>query len=149
MIWNIDSYNAPPSHSQPTSWETALQRHTFSFVDDQPRFRHEQWRKVFEDQVSRSLLNVIVAADDPLFSMPLGVNEEGWTAWLSREKVWERYRTLGQVAILEGEELAVSWSLFFSPSLPFPLPVFWFLATAVCTLYLSNGVLVTDKLRFV
>ena len=113
MIWNIDSYNAPPSHSQPTSWETALQRHTFSFVDDQPRFRHEQWRKVFEDQVSRSLLNVIVAADDPLFSMPLGVNEEGWTVWLSREKVWERYRTLGQVAILEGEELAVSWSLFF------------------------------------
>lgn len=51
---------------------------------------------------------MIVAADDPLFSMPLGVNEEPWTVWLTREKVWERYRTLGQVAILEGEELAVS-----------------------------------------
>jgi hypothetical protein len=53
---------------------------------------------------------VIVAADDPLFSMPLGVNEEAWTVWLSREKVWERYRTLGQVAVLEGGELEVSFS---------------------------------------
>jgi hypothetical protein len=52
---------------------------------------------------------VIVAADDPLFSMPLGVNEEAWTVWLSREKVWERYRTLGQVAVLEGGELEVSF----------------------------------------
>lgn len=52
---------------------------------------------------------MIVAADDPLFSMPLGVNEEAWTVWLSREKVWERYRTLGQVAVLEGGELEVSF----------------------------------------
>ena len=56
---------------------------------------------------------MIVAADDPLFSMPLGVNEEGWTVWLTREAVWERYRTLGQVAILEGEELAVSYYSLF------------------------------------
>jgi len=40
--------------------------------------------------------------------MPLGAEEESWTVWLSREGVWERYRTLGQVAVLEGEELAVS-----------------------------------------
>lgn len=85
-----------------------MQKHTFSFDDSQPRFRHEQWRKVFENQVSRSLLNVIVAADDPLFSMPLGENDEEWTVWLSRERVWERYRTLGQVAVLEGEALEVS-----------------------------------------
>ena len=59
---------------------------------------------------------MIVAADDPLFSMPLGVNEEGWTVWLSREKVWERYRTLGQVAVLEGGELEVRFfSCFFCP----------------------------------
>jgi hypothetical protein len=57
---------------------------------------------------------VIVAADDPLFSMPLGVNEEAWTVWLSREKVWERYRTLGQVAVLEGGELEVSFLVLFN-----------------------------------
>lgn len=62
---------------------------------------------------------MIVAADDPLFSMPLGVNEEPWTVWLTREGVWERYRTLGQVAILEGEELAVSTFL----TLIYPLPI--------------------------
>ena len=113
LTWNIDSYNAPPSHSLPTAWEKSLQTHTLTFDDSQPRFRHEQWRKVFEDQVSRSLLNVIVAADDPLFSMPLGSNEEEWAVWLTREGVWERYRTLGQVAVLEGGELEVrSFFLF-------------------------------------
>jgi len=50
---------------------------------------------------------MIVAADDPLFSMPLGENREEWVVWLSKEGVWERYRTLGQVAVLEGEELEV------------------------------------------
>jgi hypothetical protein len=93
---------------QPTAWERTLQTHTLNFPsDNQPRFRHEQWRKVFENQVSKSLLNAFIAADDPLFSMPLGENMEEWKVWLSREGVWERYRTLGQVAVLEGEELEV------------------------------------------
>jgi hypothetical protein len=93
---------------QPTAWERTLQTHTLNFPsDNQPRFRHEQWRKVFENQVSKSLLNAFIAADDPLFSMPLGENREEWKVWLSREGVWERYRTLGQVAVLEGEELEV------------------------------------------
>jgi hypothetical protein len=48
-----------------------------------------------------------------LFSMPLGEEREEWTVWLTREKLWERYRTLGQVAVLEGEELEVSVSLPF------------------------------------
>lgn len=45
--------------------------------------------------------------------MPLGEEREDWTVWLGREAVWSRYRTLGQVAMLEGEGLQVS----FIPSL--------------------------------
>lgn len=61
----------------------------------------------------RSLLNMLVAKEEPLFSMPLGENREEWTVGLTREGVWERYRTLGQVAVLEGEELEVScWTCF-------------------------------------
>ena len=48
--------------------------------------------------------------------MPLGENQEKWTVWLTREKVWERYKTLGQVAVLEGEELEVSFVPVFSDS---------------------------------
>jgi hypothetical protein len=68
-------------------------------------------------------LNIVVAADDPLFSMPLGENREGWTVWMTRERVWERYRTLGQVAVLEGAELEVSFFSYvfvFLSSLSFP-----------------------------
>jgi hypothetical protein len=47
--------------------------------------------------------------------MPLGEEREEWTVWLTRERLWERYRTLGQIAVLEGEGLEVSFlSIFFS-----------------------------------
>lgn len=64
--------------------------------------------------MSRSILDVIVAkGQEPLFSMPLGERREGWEVRLTREGVWERYRTLGQVAVLEGRELEVSSFLFW------------------------------------
>ena len=44
--------------------------------------------------------------------MPLGEEKEEWTVWVTREGLWERYRTLGQVAVLEGEGLEVSISAF-------------------------------------
>lgn len=47
--------------------------------------------------------------------MPLGEEREEWTVWVTREGLWERYRTLGQVAVLEGEGLEVS--VFFFGSL--------------------------------
>jgi hypothetical protein len=42
---------------------------------------------------------------DPLFGLPLGENSVEFTAWLSKEDLWGRLRTLSQLAILEGEEL--------------------------------------------
>ena len=63
---------------------------------------------MFEDQVGKSPLKLIVGGKEPLFSMPLGENEEPWEVKLTKEGVWDRYRTLGQVAVLEGKELAVS-----------------------------------------
>jgi hypothetical protein len=59
---------------------------------------------------------LLIAGDGPLFSMPLGEEREEWTVWVAREGLWERYRTLGQVAVLEGEGLEVSNFFFFSGS---------------------------------
>ena len=56
---------------------------------------------------------MLVAKQEPLFSMPLGEKREEWTVGLSREGVWERYRTLGQVAVLEGGELEVRFLFLF------------------------------------
>jgi hypothetical protein len=41
----------------------------------------------------------------PKFSLPLGEDKAKWTVWLSDEGVWARYRTLSQIAVLEGEKL--------------------------------------------
>jgi hypothetical protein len=117
LIWNIESYNAPASSKPSTTWEKTLQTHTLGFDDSQQRFRNEKWRDVFLNQVSSSPLKLLIAGDGPLFSMPLGEEREEWTVWLTREQLWERYRTLGQVAVLEGEELEVG--LFLGPEVLF------------------------------
>ena len=112
LIWNVETYNSPASSTPPTTWEKTLQAHTLTFEDSQQRFRNDKWRQVFLDQVSHSPLKLLVAGDGPLFSMPLGEETEVWTVWLTRDELWDRYRTLGQVAVLEGEALEVSFLLF-------------------------------------
>jgi len=39
----------------------------------------------------------------PKFSLPLGEENVKWTVWLSDEGVWDRYSTLSQIAVLQGE----------------------------------------------
>ena len=45
---------------------------------------------------------------NPLFSLPLSEEIFRWTAWLTKDDLWERYHTLSQIAVLEGEDLKVS-----------------------------------------
>lgn len=77
-------------------WEETIKDVIWTFDDSSPRFRHEKWRQIFEEQS---------ASQNPLFSMPLGEAAFGFTSWLSKEDLWGRLRTLSQLAILEGEEL--------------------------------------------
>ncbi|KAJ9645090.1 hypothetical protein H2199_003094 [Coniosporium tulheliwenetii] len=103
MIWNVEDYNQTKSAVPSTSWESKLKDLIWSLDDNQPRFRHEKWRAVFDDQL-RSTPLTITAFANPLFSLPLGEHEEKWTVWLSKEAVWDRFNTLSQIAVLEGEE---------------------------------------------
>jgi len=122
MIWNIEdcllyqplqtfacsscSDNAPKSWTPTTEWESKIKSITWSLDDDHPRFRHEQWQQVFENQLQSTPFSIQSA--DPLFSLPLGKDSVEFTYWLSPEAVWERYHSLSQIAVLEGEELTVS-----------------------------------------
>ncbi|KAI4804980.1 putative 2-heptaprenyl-1,4-naphthoquinone methyltransferase [Aureobasidium sp. EXF-8846] len=106
MIWNIEDYNAPKSHSASTPWEQKLQDLILSFDDNQPRFRHEKWRSVFDSQLSSNPFTLTTSAE-PLFSLPLAENVEKWSVWLTEEALWDRLSTLSQIAVLEGEERKV------------------------------------------
>ena len=77
----------------------------WTFDDQQPRFRHEKWRAVFDEQLKTTPFTIQTA--NPLFSLPPGEHVERWTIWLSKEAVWERYRTISYIARLEGQELEV------------------------------------------
>lgn len=78
---------------------------TWSFDDNNPRFRHEKWRAVFDDQ--DKVTPFTIQAADPLFSLPIGEDSVQFTKWLSKEALWDRYFTLSQIAVLKGEELEV------------------------------------------
>ena len=83
----------------------------WSFDDTQPRFRHEKWREVFDSQLSSTPFSIQSA--DPMFSLPLGENSEKFTYWLTPEAVWDRFRSLSQISVLTGRDLAVHHSWFF------------------------------------
>jgi hypothetical protein len=95
--------NAPKSHSATTTWEQKLQDLILGFDDNQPRFRHEKWRSVFDSQLSSNPFT-IATSTDPLFALPLAENVEKWSVWLTEEALWDRLSTLSQIAVLEGEE---------------------------------------------
>ncbi|MCJ1373466.1 hypothetical protein MMC20_004694 [Loxospora ochrophaea] len=99
-------YNAPLSWTPTTKWEAKIKDITWSFDDKHPRFRHEQWRKVFDKQLSSTPFTIQMA--DPLFSLPLGEDSVKFTDWVSKEGIWERYRTISHIAVLEGEQMEVS-----------------------------------------
>ncbi|KAH0380887.1 putative 2-heptaprenyl-1,4-naphthoquinone methyltransferase, partial [Aureobasidium melanogenum] len=103
VIWNIEDYNAPKSQAATTTWEQKLQDMILSFDDNQPRFRHEKWRSVFDSQLSSNPLSITSSAE-PLFALPLAENTEKWSIWLTEEALWDRLSTLSQIAVLEGEE---------------------------------------------
>ena len=74
-----------------TQWEGKLKDITWSFGNEDVRFRHEQWRKIFEKQVESTPYSILAA--DPLFSLPLGEEYVEFTQWLSPEAVWDRYHS--------------------------------------------------------
>ena len=78
----------------------------WSFQDDNARFRHEEWREVFDKQLKSTPLTIRSA--DPLFSLPLGEEEVKFTYWLSKDAIWDRFHTISYIAILKGDDLEVS-----------------------------------------
>lgn len=106
--------NAPESWDPTTEWEGKLKAIVRSTNDENPRLRHEQWKEVFEKQIESTPLTIQAA--DPRFSLPLGMDRMKWTHWLKVEAVWERFHTLSQIAVLDGEQLEASSLIPFSKS---------------------------------
>ncbi|KAL9067211.1 MAG: hypothetical protein Q9161_007011 [Pseudevernia consocians] len=70
-----------------TGWEGKLKDITWSSGNEDVRFRHEQWRTVFEKQLESTPFSIQSA--DPLFSLPLGEEYVEFTQWLSPDAIWE------------------------------------------------------------
>ena len=103
--------NAPQSWKMSTNWEKAIHDLTWTFDDHMPRFRHEKWRQVFDDQLKSGPWSLSGA--DPLFTLPLGEASIKFESWLPKEHIWKRYRTLSQIAVLKGDDLERVKSTFF------------------------------------
>ena len=106
MIWNIEDYNAPKKW-ETSGYEQKMKELTWQFDDGVPRFRHEKWKQVFDDQLGGNPLSILKATD-PMFGLPIGEEKFPFETWLSKEDVWNRYFSLSQISVLKGEDLDVS-----------------------------------------
>lgn len=101
--------NKPKHWQASTPWEQSLNELVFSLgTDGQPRFRDFVWKDVFDRQLDSNPLKAVkdVVLEGgrkmPLFSVPVGEEKVPFTVWLTPEAVWNRIRTLSQIAVLEG-----------------------------------------------
>lgn len=99
----IEPDNAPQSWEVHPGWDSAMREVVWQFEDDQPRFRHQKWKAVFDEQNRSNPLTLHFA--DPLFGLPIGEDTVPYKIWLSSEAIWSRIQTLSQIAILGGKEL--------------------------------------------
>ncbi|KAF2405413.1 S-adenosyl-L-methionine-dependent methyltransferase [Trichodelitschia bisporula] len=112
MIWNIEDYNQTRDAGMSTEWEGKLRDLVWTRGNDTPRFRHNKWRAVFDEQLSNPLR--LTAGAEPLFSLPIGEDKVPWTVWLTKENLWSRYMTLGPHSVLTGKELEDTRRVFDS-----------------------------------
>ncbi|RBA16357.1 hypothetical protein FPRO05_11692 [Fusarium proliferatum] len=96
LIWNAEEYNRPESWPASTKWEQELSELNFNEkADNEPRFRHLLWTKVFERQAE---------AEKPFFSTPIETEKIAWSIWLTPDALWNRFDTLSWNKLRQGEE---------------------------------------------
>lgn len=107
LVWNVEDYNNTLRHESPHPWTLALRRLLFDLDAESPadtpalRFRNETWRRVFA-----------AGAGAERFFGPLAEEQFAWTTFVDEEGLWARFRTLSQIAALEGAKLAAARKLF-------------------------------------
>lgn len=109
LVWNAEDYNSPQHHKASSAWEAQAHELVWQVSeesgDDVPRYRHMEWKKIFDEQVKKTPLSLIIADQDQLFSLPIAEHKEPFQVALPAEQCWGRFATLGCVAVLEGERL--------------------------------------------
>ncbi|KAI0135124.1 S-adenosyl-L-methionine-dependent methyltransferase [Daldinia grandis] len=118
-IWNIEDYNKPKTWQATTAWEQKINNFIWSLDDGLPRFRHQKWKEVFDQQLPSNPLQVIkdTFTDQlPRFSLPLGEDSIKWTVWLSEEALASRLNTLSQIAVLKDDKRE-AWAKFFKETI--------------------------------
>jgi hypothetical protein len=98
------SDNGAKSWKVTTEWEQKLKDIVAELEDGHPRFRHMEWKKVFEKQLESTPLQTLKDTfihNLPNFSLPLGEDTVNWTVYLTDEGVWSKYTTLSHIANLD------------------------------------------------
>jgi SAM-dependent methyltransferase len=107
LVWNVEDYNNTLRHSSPHPWTVALRRLLFDLDAESPpdtpalRFRNETWRRVFA-----------AGSGADRFFGPLREEQFAWTTFVDADDLWSRFRTLSQIAALDGDKLAAARKLF-------------------------------------
>ncbi|KAK5101531.1 hypothetical protein LTR70_000741 [Exophiala xenobiotica] len=117
LIWNIEDYLAPKDWQIHEGWHSTMWNVMDELKDDQPRYRDQQWKKVFDEQGSSNPLSL--HASDPLFGLPVGEESFDFVRWVAKESVWKMFKTYSQIANLDTDRLGkvekTFWEAIDSP----------------------------------
>lgn len=125
LVWNIEDCeagpvlhgdsclleradNAPKEWTCRSPWQQKMKDIINSLEDGHVRFRHMEWKQVFEQQLDSNPLQALkdtFTHHMPQFSLPIGEETIEWTTYLSDEAVWERYTTISYFQNLEASKL--------------------------------------------
>ncbi|KAK5951727.1 hypothetical protein OHC33_007406 [Knufia fluminis] len=111
LIWNIEDYNAPKDWQIHEGWQSTMRDVMHELEDDHPRFRDQQWKKVFDEQGSSNPISLHSA--DTLFGLPIGEESFEFVRWLPKEDVWKTFNTYSQVANLDSDRLSKAEKTFW------------------------------------
>lgn len=105
LIWNIEDYNAPKDWKIHKGWQSTMRNVMHELEDDHPRFRDQQWKKVFDAQGGSNPISLHTVSE-PLFGLPVAEESFDFVRWLSKEDVWKTFNTYSQIANLDPGRLA-------------------------------------------
>lgn len=84
--------NSQTDYQPVTKWEIEMRKIAWELDDKQRKFHNASWQDVFNQD------------EDALFDLPLQSETITWTVWLTRQGLWDRFRTLSFIATLGNDE---------------------------------------------
>ncbi|KAL9615950.1 MAG: hypothetical protein Q9160_009122 [Pyrenula sp. 1 TL-2023] len=102
LLWNESGTDAQTLPEPATRWEAEMRNLAMSFRVKQRGFFDARWREIFNNETTKQEDGSF--SPQTLFDMPLKEKTIKWSAWLTKQDIWDGFSTLSFITSLDDEE---------------------------------------------